>query len=142
MPNIELINKVINVIKEEENFFSMSDFFVSEAMRGSDDLPEEVYEVKCGTPACICGWVQKIVDPKLKGSELGDTTAAAKALGLTYNDSDNLFYALHAGKPWSEITRHEAVKVLEHLRDTGKVDWSIIQEDSVEDALADGRTTL
>jgi hypothetical protein len=51
---------------------------------------------------------------------------AASVLGLTPADAQELFYPYDLEGPDGDwrITRAQAIRVLEHLRDTGEVDWS------------------
>lgn len=78
----------------------------------------------CGTVACVAGWCVAM-EHGLK--EFNTSTdkhmaddKARDMLGLTDTQADDLFYELDQGK-----TDKDAAKVLRHLAETGKVDWSI-----------------
>lgn len=95
----------------------------------------------CGTPSCMAGWATWIVEGRPTGplehlhSECED--AAAQYLGLTYEQADELFLPFDAetaeGYDTNNIQPHHAIAVLEHLRDTGKVDWSFAGLPMLED---------
>jgi hypothetical protein len=57
---------------------------------------------------------------------------ASEVLGISYEDARSLFInvSLTANKKMTleDITKDEAVVVLEHLKATGKVDWSVARD--------------
>ena len=107
-----------------------------------DKNPEEYHNVStyqaCNTAFCLAGWSNFIAlqDENLPlnkmanfGSLVGNETTAADWLGINMNNAKFLFYMR------SSIARQifdaetaparcmAAIAVLEHLRDTGEVDW-------------------
>ena len=100
-------------------------------------VPESEYDQTqwfhhCGTPACIAGHAAVFFGwghegySKVKKNEqmLLVSEAADKELGLSSNQSAWLF----VGYPTDDdpVLVSQAVRVLQHLRDTGEVDWGII----------------
>lgn len=93
-------------------------------------LPPEKFDMgspypeasECGTAACIGGWGRLV---------LGDLpvtllTFGEEAFGLTAHQAGALFYPNYVGdfSPMLEATPSHAVRVLDHLIETGEVDWS------------------
>lgn len=78
------------------------------------------YDRGCGTPACICGWINWTIDPK---SSLNNHQAAAVYLGIDIIKANNLFFA--CGNILSDITPAQAAKTLRHLAETGDVVWAL-----------------
>lgn len=77
----------------------------------------------CGTCGCIGGWAQALLSKKGEPEEF----EPRDLLGLTSDEAEELFYPrLPNDRLWNSVTIPEAVKVLDHLIETGKVDWSII----------------
>lgn len=78
----------------------------------------------CGTAACIAGWTAAIFKPRtrLVDDPNGDDRlffTAASLLGLDEADAHRLFIPCDlCGR-----TTTEAVRVLDHLLETGEVDW-------------------
>ena len=120
MINKANIDRVIAAIENEENHFSMADYV------GWDEGKE------CATPGCICGWANALRNKDNRANsfniyspnriKLSDETAARKFLGIDVYQAMYLFKPTH--KPWGHITRAEAIKALERLRDTGEVWWA------------------
>jgi len=86
----------------------------------------------CNTVACIGGWVDALI--------LADAGAPISRSAIedvpSYDGKDFLdltpeqFFQLTSPKqkiagPWEDITQEKAVRVLRHLAETGKVDWSV-----------------
>jgi hypothetical protein len=88
-------------------------------------------EKGCGTVTCIAGWAKLLLAPD---EPKANATLGAKLFGLDIEAAWSLF---HAGEPdprnplyasrWG-AGPSEAVRVLDHLLETGKVDWSIIDQ--------------
>lgn len=81
--------------------------------------------INCGTSACIGGTACLLAGSR--DTCLADQDARA-FLDISCEQSEELFYAwkyrdLRALR-LNEITRRHAIRTLEHLRDTGNVDWS------------------
>lgn len=123
MANAEHINQVIASIKGEigNTGFNMGDFI-------TDDEPD-LSGRSCGTVACIAGHAYILAtknEPRsgfLKSYEV--ETEAIVFLGLEDVDSDDLFYGHGSTAPLSKITPEQAIRTLEHLRDTGEVSWEV-----------------
>jgi hypothetical protein len=118
--NVEAITKVIDKIRNEENFFSMVDFIVRDYQLEDVELFFENYAQKppaCGTPACIGGWTGKImgVDSLSVPDEV-----LGEFLGIDESSANALFYPEYDHK---SITRGQAIAVLENLIVTETVDW-------------------
>jgi hypothetical protein len=134
--NKENVRKVIEAIKNEDNFFNMVHFVIEGSMLENYSSEELGNPPACGTASCIGGWAVAI---KLKESGevvdyLSDEIenkftfeAAGEWLGLNGTDSTSLFLGGHLNL--DTITRAETIEVLEHLVATGVVDWSIVREE-------------
>lgn len=123
MPNIENINKLIEVLKSDraKNHFNMSVWL--DNGKSYPPLPSEIN--KCGTVACIGGWCNV-----LQYEENPDKFYAADYQALEETDwlglDDDSAHALFYSSVSFGITDPlDVIPVLEHLRDTGEVDWSL-----------------
>lgn len=86
----------------------------------------------CGTPSCIAGYA--IAQARREGftfqPNLSYTERAAKYLGL--GNSVAFYLCIPPQGPeylshqYADVTPAMAAKVLRHLADTGRVDWSIV----------------
>lgn len=123
MPNVQNINKVIESIRYHYTvgkvFLDMKTFLNSA-------------HHSCGTTACIAGFaaMESVGLDSLKHLSDDNRTlkiknSAREFLGLDSSTSHDLFFPDGA----YEATPKQAIKVLEHLRDFGVVDWSIINPD-------------
>lgn len=125
--NVENINTLIETLRKiEPRRFDMS-MWAAEIGHGRDERGRDVRPAQllhnCGTCACLGGWTNALFpQPGEKGGYWSGAAAARRALGLK---DDALFYpSAPGGLPaWDRITRRQAIRVLEHLRDTGEVDW-------------------
>lgn len=85
---------------------------------GAPATPGEFMEA-CGTAACIAGWTLAVLSPA--GDACPSLKQARGLLGLGLATSHSLFI------PDDFCTRRytpdEAVRVLDHLLETGEVDW-------------------
>jgi hypothetical protein len=126
--NKENILKVADAIenatltKDHGIGFNMAYFFES-----SGHLEDHTHQ-ECGTTACIAGWASLISEKEVAARDDPDVMedVAMEYLGLSNMQAVDLFYARCVRKPMADITQAEAVRVLRHLAETGKVDWSII----------------
>lgn len=127
--NKENIQKLIDVIRtgREDAGFNMSFWRIN---RYKDD--DGTYDYKdhsgrdCGTTYCIGGWID-LIAPEYKGRE-------HEFLGIDEQKADELFYMNEFMLDYldeqlvpfrmREVTQAQALEVLEHLRDTGEVDWA------------------
>ena len=78
----------------------------------------------CGTSACIGGWTDRLCGPP--GNR--DSTVTARTLGLDEEVANELFFMTETPVRMMDVTREHAVRVLDHLLETGEVDWSIIDQ--------------
>ena len=78
---------------------------------------------ECGTPACIAGWAGRIFSTRITQAE------GYEILGLNEEQAWDLFLPGNQlnliGRFYNEITLGHAVKVLDHLIETGEVDWHV-----------------
>lgn len=101
--------------------------------------PEEQFDMthffgrSCGTTACIAGFAASLswgktlheaAERDCTSSVMEVQNVAAAWLGLEWKDAHELFLADEAPKWYSEITRTEALRCLNHLIATGEVDWT------------------
>lgn len=102
-----------------------------------DDLGPftEYLDTQCGTVACIAGWAAHLSgQTHANTSEMLDNASRWLGLGPHSNDSvaEDLFMARHPATQerrdglLCDIPHTAAIKVLDHLIETGKVDWSIV----------------
>lgn len=92
-----------------------------------------VWEHDCGTPACIAGWASSLACPEGRPkTSYGRTMDAEEVaniwLDLTYQEGSDLYIASGLNVELSRITPEQAATVLDHLAETGKVDWSVIKD--------------
>lgn len=105
------------------------------------DWVEDHGGLNCQTAACIAGYAvcaahgedrakQAVFRPegrlKLFPGHRGIQDEAARILGLTEEQSDQLFVMDGWDHPMEKVTKKQAAKVLRHLAETGKVDWGIV----------------
>jgi hypothetical protein len=87
------------------------------------DLQFSMHEYNCGTYACIAGWAIFAQDGYINSSR-NIHHYAQELLGLDDDQANDLFLN------WGDIedpTPNQAIKVLKHLKETGEVDWSIVE---------------
>lgn len=138
--NIANIQKLIDHLKltRAENF-NMHHFMMGfpERRKPNNVLKQMETEGGCGTTACLAGHAV-LIKAAEEGERLGPTgrlknppsyglglggdvdTRAQRWLGLSNDQAIDLFYRLD-----SDLTPEDTIPVLEHLRDTGEVDWSL-----------------
>lgn len=97
-------------------------------------LPPELFDMgnPCGSACCLGGHTNNVFygDDQRPLIGLSDEAGADTALGLSEDQARRLFYpSMREGraKPY-HAEPHDAVRVLDHLLETGEVDWSIIAE--------------
>lgn len=89
----------------------------------------------CGTVGCIAGHAIVIA---MKENAIGKgftdydsiIPAAGAYLDLTMYDARELFKARALNGNFDSVTKQQAINVLKHLRDTGDVDWDMMDSDS------------
>lgn len=110
--------------------FNMSDFLADAHEKRHPDRSGNA----CGTVACIAGHAALLHQPNVGLADIYEANdynlepAACIFLGISERQGDDLFYGHDYEGDLSEITPDEAITVLEHLKKTGEVDWSIIGE--------------
>jgi hypothetical protein len=99
-----------------EGHFDMTEYF-----EGDGPLGQAIHE--CGTIACIAGFAAAMAHPKarLRGSEVHPI--ARNFLGLTIEEAEQLF--VPEGIIYSKVTRFVAADTLEHLGNTGEIQWDL-----------------
>ena len=115
--NRENIRNLINVLKQSETF-----------------TMEFYHHGECGSPACIAGHIFYIMK---EGSSSEDITLVEDFLGVSIKEADCIikpeFDYAHwdAGSihPDEVITKGHAIRMLERLLETGKVDWKGTKEE-------------
>lgn len=93
-------------------------------------LPHEQFDMRqtkfqCGSPSCIGGWALKLNGEKPTGA-----WNATELPGLTHIQALHLFYPglefeLRSNSSPYGATPQQAARVLDHLIETGNVDWSV-----------------
>lgn len=154
IPNKANIDRLIAVIKNDPIKFNMSNWDwtssmvadrIEEVEQGAfsnvkkDDLPP-----LCGSPACIMGWANhlKAVDEGLDPTDvILDSSSDANNFiflpdeyGYVSGRSHNLYHPPYNegdpafsvnAHPWDRIKPEQAIRTLEHLRDTGEISWNV-----------------
>lgn len=126
--NIDNINKLINHLKKigPQNF-DMGDWLrgYPNKKKASEVMIDMESKGGCGTVACIAGHAailcaaESDYDDNLEEYELIEDIAR-DWLDLDWEDANTLFYRTDP-----RIKPSDAIPVLESLRDTGVVDWSV-----------------
>lgn len=136
------IDRVIEFIRNEEIGFNMSDWVDNLDEEDAADFAVTQTKKTCGTVACIGGTVEFLKyggnkDEKFIAEFIGYTEAfewLVEGIDLVEEyEPDQLFepmnenanFCAHNPKDPSFVTREKAIRVLEHLRDTGELDWSV-----------------
>jgi hypothetical protein len=121
--NIKLVRDTIEALDPSRfnmALWNTSDFY----NKGFGDLVHQ-----CGTCGCIGGWTEAVLVPD---KTFQNDAVTATMLGLSSYEAWKLFYPRGlpdwSGGHWSNILPKHAVQVLDHLLETGEVDWSIITE--------------
>lgn len=133
--NRENINLTIAAIQRAEDRQFNMDHFISTARDGRGGYRwgfSEKEKNTCGTSACIAGWAHitatQLNDYKDKDWRHRDAQDDAKKfLGLDAATAQHLFYArgrAGLGGGLLNLTRAQAIRTLEILRDEGVVDWT------------------
>lgn len=145
MPNTKNINDVIEAIKAHPKNFKMDDFIQGDVLHS------------CGTAGCIAGFTLALKadilskEPEFRNSSnkgvyylrTHRVVQAAEILGITTDEAQELFFMpggaeqRHAfDREPNDIRAAAAVRVLEILRDTGKVNWHLALRDAGLDEIA------
>lgn len=132
--NRENIQKVRDHIAAlDAGRFNMTDYFVLPADEGRDrytDAARRQYgsnaaalEGSCGTAACIAGHALALLLPEQPIPDK-PKEVAADLFDIGDDEANELF--VPDARTNSRTTPAQAVRVLDHLLETGLVDWSII----------------
>lgn len=134
MANAEHINQVIASIRGEMEVTKNVGFQMEDYICPNDDNCPIGYDTtgrNCGTVACIAGHAHLIAnDGRTWGSGGEVHSSGQHFLELDNEDANNLFYAWGARdengnlRDMRKIPPDRAIRTLEHLRDTGEVDWN------------------
>lgn len=123
--NVERIRQLAAHLSEPATapHFDMDNWL---SVMGEDEAERPIGEIihECGTVACIAGHAVALFSPSERISEALIWDTAAKLLGLSGGESGNLFLP-HQGAQSFNISAADAAVVLDHLADTGLIDWSI-----------------
>lgn len=134
--NIEHIDQVIASIKGEIELTKKVGFNMLQYFMQRPDLDQT--HRHCGTVACIAGHAQLLQEAMTGRNGERSRHLGMKFLGLDGGEADDLFYGYSGGMqlPLERITSEQAIEVLEHLKTTGEVDWSVVTgyDDLLEDA--------
>ena len=140
MPNAANINRLIEHLQSDNgSHFRMANF-ADYTFEGADipikvmTDPKQIHT--CKTAFCIAGWVNALTaadsdgNRKIGDLNFGSESRAADWLGIDSEQGENLFFMVSADPELEEfdelpdaIRKRAAIAVLEHLRDTGEVDW-------------------
>lgn len=116
--NIKKVRDVIAALPPER--FDMGD--VAYHRGRGEVLPQNRTVLhNCNTAACIAGWTNALFgQPRSYRDGLND---AAQHLGLDPDEQRHLFCPVRYAN--GRTTAAQAVRVLDHLLETGEVDWSV-----------------
>lgn len=129
--NKELLQKVVDKLNTiDDDQFSMLDFFFRKN--------------GCKSPSCIAGWAIELSEVDSDFSNLGYVSGvsawlvAADICGIDYDTAHSLFIPTRKDYDGSEFYPYaakpkEAARVVQHLIDTGIVDWSMAHESNDTD---------
>ena len=156
--NVANILKIRSLILDSPLAFSMSDFIddqevveVAEEtdleLTGHDVVEMLIKDPDCGTTACIAGWAITLAhheDPDAYPVFRSMRASGYVRAGMDYMKLDpwsalELFFAAKRNEDgetvtqWAldEITAEEAAEALQHLTDTGVVDWSHLPREPI-----------
>jgi hypothetical protein len=85
------------------------------------------FKEDCCTAACIAGWTLVRLASSQQRRCGADARDAGQLLGLETEEADELFLP-EGYEQGGRYDRADAVRVLDHLLETGQVDWSIIDQ--------------
>lgn len=121
--NVKLVRD--HIAKLSPARFDMRSLHIVNGYKANFGIPNDRILIDCGTAACIAGWTNAILGNP--DSEYDDATDAAARLGLDEREADDLFTP-RGFDVKGRFTRAQAVAVLDHLLETGKVDWSVAEK--------------
>jgi hypothetical protein len=143
MPNIQNINRLIARLRlDDGRHFKMLDFMI--VPEDDDALPLSIIDSPksihtCNTAFCVAGWANAIAmrDRGINETlgdiyrgKVNDWDEAQDWLGLTNAQAADLFMLANSAISLGEfdkfphdVRQRAAILVLEHLRESGEVDW-------------------
>jgi len=148
--NITVINAVAELLKNIPPKLNTGFNMGSYSQEVADSDYSTNVEHKCGTTACIAGWVAEFfktdgtllkrrrTDEQIQRMGYGGVTpyseVAAGILGIDDRTAYELFEPMNArpslaAADWDAVTPQQAAKVLRHLATTGEVDWKVAFDD-------------
>lgn len=86
-----------------------------------DDVRPIAAVKECGTAACIAGWAAVVLRPRTLGV---DAATIGGLFGLEAEQRSELFCPMGYYEP-GRYTLSQAVRVLDHLVETGEVRWDL-----------------
>lgn len=130
--NVERIRQLAAHLRKPApaSHFNM-DRWLQADIEDDDDRPIGVVLNECGTAACIAGHAVALFRPMEKVHEFAIWRTAEGLLGLTADQSSDLFLP---GVEWVEASAEQAALVLDHLASTGEVEWPIVHASLTEGA--------
>ena len=127
--NTALLTQIIEAMKADDGEAILMNIFIEDS--------DKFRSTGCGTAGCVAGWAFMVhyagTTKQARGLALMPNweLAAAKLLGIDHTVATSLFYMSHCH--WGQtgdfdtlhanVRKHAAIFALEHLRDTGEVDW-------------------
>ena len=90
------------------------------------NLPDQRNNFECETVCCIAGHVALMLDKPVLPEE-GWLWNIKKFLDIDERDAEELCLPENPGRLYIDITVEQATRVLENLKVTGEVDWSILK---------------
>lgn len=118
--NKDNIRKVRDVIASQPAAkFDMARLFTTQDLRDWWILRPDAVLNECGTAACIAGWTLVVFQPEQLSTK--GAVDAEPYLGLNEGQAFKLFTP--PGWKTERYTRAHAVRVLDHLLETGEVNW-------------------
>ena len=128
MVNVANVNRVIEAIRLGSKARPGMGFNMNYWQSEPDDYSSIVDKSGrgCGTVACIGGWCNLLEEHDTGTPRISSSRKAAEFLGIDdITAAEDLFYPDFAiTTDYDSITADQAIAVLEHLRDTGEVDWA------------------
>lgn len=125
------IDKTIALIRATKpEYFNMGSFISGDIEYAPGERTASEAPHWCGTTLCLAGFAVAANLPYTLIENI-DQARGMRALGITEDQAEDLFVPGYIGTeddsptPICETDPERGIKVLEHLRDTGKVDWSV-----------------
>lgn len=102
--------------------FSMNTWMVNRTKDiSSTPIGQSIHD--CGTVACIGGYAAIMAKPTASKKGLVPRDVAQTFLGISNSLGAQLFAPYSGDYNWNRITADVAADVLDHLAETGKVEW-------------------